>query len=323
MRDTLEKEFTRQSFGQSLFASSQLRCIASRRFFCCPSCQFYTRTMLSFSDCNPTGLVVLAGANSRWNLPTGLLAIAGAISRWTYPTGLVALAGVLSYWTYPTGPVALAGVLPQRISPIGIVALAGALSHWTYFIHGEHHRRVLLYFSLLVGAPLAMFVFETCVSAAPVSARQAFMDAFMLELTYVTSLFLSILIYRIYFHPLRHFPGPKAMALSKWGHVFRSRRLDNHHQMDRLRREYGDFVRTGPNELTVFKPEAYAALHGSQSKCTKSAWYDVLKPNDSMHSTRVKGAHGMQKKAWDAAFGAKGKSNLPLSLAFNVLGETR
>lgn len=89
--------------------------------------------------------------------------------------------------------------------------------------------------------------------------------------------------------------------------------------MDRLRRDYGDFVRTGSNELTVFKPEAYTALHGSQSKCTKAAWYDVLKPNNSMHSTRVKSAHALQKKAWDVAFGAKGKTNFPLSLTFEFL----
>lgn len=218
------------------------------------------------------------------------------------PSGLVALVGIFPHWTYSTG----------------LAALVGALSHWTYFIHGEHHHRLLLYFGLSVITPLAIVVFETCVSAVPVSTRQAFIDAFMLKLTYLTSLFLSILIYRLYFHPLRHFPGPKTMALSKWGHVFRSRKLDNHHQMDRLRRDYGDFVRTGPSELTVFKPEAYIALHGSQSKCTKAAWYDVLKPNNSMHSTRVKSAHGLQKKAWDVAFGAKGTTRPPSSSDFRV-----
>lgn len=211
------------------------------------------------------------------------------------PSSLVTHPGIFQHWTYSTG----------------LAALIGALSHWTYFIHGEHHHRLLLYFGLSVITPLAIVVFETCISAVPVSTRQAFIDAFILKFTYLTSLFLSILIYRLYFHPLRHFPGPKAMALSKWGHVFRSRKLDNHHQMDRLRRDYGDFVRTGPSELTVFKPEAYTALHGSQSKCTKAAWYDVLKPSNSMHSTRVKSAHGLQKKAWDVAFGAKGKTNLP------------
>ncbi|KAG8532538.1 uncharacterized protein KY384_002415 [Bacidia gigantensis] len=75
--------------------------------------------------------------------------------------------------------------------------------------------------------------------------------------------------------------------------------------MDRLQREYGDFVRTGPNELTIFKPEAYSVLHGSQSRCTKAAWYDVLKPNDSMHSTRIKAVHGERKRVWDRAFSTK------------------
>lgn len=268
--------------------------------------------MLSFDECFPTDLIVLAGARSHWAYLTDLVALAGAFSRWTYPTGLVAFAGVFSYWAYPAGLVALTRSFSDWTCATGLVALAGALSHWLYFIHGEHHRQATLYFGLSVSIPLAIILFETCVSAVPVSTRQAFMNAFMLELIFLTSLFLSILIYRLYVHPLRHFPGPKTMALSKWGHVFRSRKLDNHHQMDRLRREYGDFVRTGPNELTIFKPEAYTALHGSQSKCTKAAWYDVLKPNDSMHSTRMKSAHGLQKKAWDLAFSAKGKSNLLL-----------
>ena len=189
---------------------------------------------------------------------------------------------------------------------IWLYALAGILSHLTIFIRGEHHLHAASYLGILISVFTSISYLQVNLHSLPI--LQSIIDTSTLAAAYSIAMCSSILIYRIFFHPLRHFPGPMTMRMSKVGHIFRSRMLDNHHQMDKLYKKYGDIVRTGPNELTIFKPEAYAALHGQQSKCTKAAWYDVLKPNESMHSTRVKANHGRQKRMWERAFSSKGQT---------------
>ena len=188
---------------------------------------------------------------------------------------------------------------------LGLCALAGLFSHLVYFIRGEHHLHSAFYGGLLAALFITITSLQVHLYSFPF--QQAFINTSAIVAAYGAALFSSITIYRIFFHPLRHFPGPKAMGISKLAHILRSRRLDNQHQMDQLQRAYGDFVRTGPNELTIFCPEAYLTLHGPQSKCTKAAWYDVLKPSNSLHSTRVKANHGKQKRVWDRAFSTKGQ----------------
>ncbi|MCJ1402819.1 hypothetical protein MMC11_006040 [Xylographa trunciseda] len=75
--------------------------------------------------------------------------------------------------------------------------------------------------------------------------------------------------------------------------------------IDGLREKYGDFVRTGPNELTVFHPDAVAAVHGPGSNCTKSAWYDHQLPLLSLGSTRSKEVHDERRRALNSLFTVK------------------
>jgi len=62
--------------------------------------------------------------------------------------------------------------------------------------------------------------------------------------SYLVALTTSILVYRITFHPLRHFPGPLAAKISKLSHVLRLLRTsDNYVQADKLHKHYGEIVR--------------------------------------------------------------------------------
>ncbi|KAL8831711.1 MAG: hypothetical protein Q9170_005173, partial [Blastenia crenularia] len=72
--------------------------------------------------------------------------------------------------------------------------------------------------------------------------------------------------------------------------------------MEDMRCSYGDFVRTGPNEISIFKPEAVRALDGVGTKCSKSAWYDIMQPRVSLATTRDKGLHHERRKIWERAF---------------------
>ena len=193
-------------------------------------------------------------------------------------------------------------------------AVAGVLSHMLYFVRGEHHLYVTSYVGVTIAVFVAVFRFHLYV----LPPQQAFTRTCCIAIVYIAALCISITVYRMFFHPLRHFPGPRSMRTSKFVHAFRSRRLDNHHQMGRLHQRYGDIVRTGPNELTLFSPEAYVALHGAQSKCTKSDWYDVLKPSHSFHSTRAKDIHGKRKRVWERAFSSKGRDPLKPSVTLSL-----
>ncbi|RDW61326.1 cytochrome P450-14 [Coleophoma crateriformis] len=195
-------------------------------------------------------------------------------------------------------------------SPLVLAALLGSVfgvtSHLGYFIHGEHHMqsgRILL--SFLFG-PILIFIGILRLDSSSSAAIAAKLTT-ITSVSYFTALSLSILTYRIFFHPLRNFPGPFSAKLSKFTHVLRvAKDSDNFRRANELHKKYGEIVRVGPNELSIIVPEAVPAIGGSGSKCTKSAWYDVVGiPHKSLHLCRDRVAHDKRRKVWDRGFSAK------------------
>lgn len=120
--------------------------------------------------------------------------------------------------------------------------------------------------------------------------------------SFTLGLFLSITIYRLFFHRIRHFPGPLLAALSKLGHSYQCRYSQNHIVLERLHQRYGDFVRTGPSEITIFHPEVLQKLNAPGSKCTKSDWYDFLRPHMGITTIRDNQFHDQRRRLWSKAF---------------------
>lgn len=52
----------------------------------------------------------------------------------------------------------------------------------------------------------------------------------------------------------------------------------------------------------MFKPETVRALDGSDTKCSKSAWYDIMQPRVSVATTRDRELHHERRKIWEKAF---------------------
>jgi hypothetical protein len=69
-------------------------------------------------------------------------------------------------------------------------------------------------------------------------------------------------IYRVCFHPLRGFPGPKTSAFTRIPHLFTIIRgvplsyVKNFHLL------YGEVVRISPDELSFDDPQALRDIHG-------------------------------------------------------------
>lgn len=76
-------------------------------------------------------------------------------------------------------------------------------------------------------------------------------DANRLALAFVgytlVSLAVNVLVYRAFFHRLRHFPGPFGARLSKFWAVWQTVKSKArwYQVTERLHEEYGDYVRTG------------------------------------------------------------------------------
>lgn len=64
---------------------------------------------------------------------------------------------------------------------------------------------------------------------------------------FLLALALSTMVHRVFFHRLRHFPGPLGAKFSRFWNVRLIKRSDfkYHVELEKLRRTYGDFVLTG------------------------------------------------------------------------------
>ncbi|KAL4960091.1 cytochrome P450 [Aspergillus stella-maris] len=119
----------------------------------------------------------------------------------------------------------------------------------------------------------------------------------------------SIVLYRAFCHRLRHFPGPWMAKISRLHTVMRAaERTQYHLDLQDMHHKYGDFVRTGPRELSINRPSAIHAFTNPQSACTKSTWYSHVSDDItqiSLNSTRDPDVHRRRKRAWDRGFSMK------------------
>ncbi|QSZ30648.1 hypothetical protein DSL72_000206 [Monilinia vaccinii-corymbosi] len=191
-----------------------------------------------------------------------------------------------------------------------LASLAGIASHLGVFIHGEHHMQSLQWLLAILFSPFIVFI-----AILKFHITSSYVEVLSLTLivlaSFFASLISSILTYRIFFHPLRHFPGPFAAKVSKLSHVWRLMPMsDNYLQTYALHEKFGEFVRVGPNELSIAKPEAVTATNGQGSKCTKSPWYDVAGlPYKNLQLERDRATHEKRRKVWDRGFSVKALRN--------------
>lgn len=76
----------------------------------------------------------------------------------------------------------------------------------------------------------------------------------------------------VFFHCLRHFPGPTLAAVWELYQVSQVLGEKQDFFLDKLREQCGKSVRTGPSELTIYNSAAVPFVHDSDSPGTKADW---------------------------------------------------
>ena len=120
---------------------------------------------------------------------------------------------------------------------------AGLLSHVCYFVRGEHHIAAPTLFKAYIVLAIVVVSFEF--KTVGLGLLDAALAALAVCISYASSIFASMLVYRLFFHRLRHFPGPFLARSSKLYHAWQVRKSDQYIFLEQLHHKYGDFVRTG------------------------------------------------------------------------------
>jgi hypothetical protein len=82
-----------------------------------------------------------------------------------------------------------------------------------------------------------------------------------------------------------------------------------HRHLQELHAQYGDFVRTGPREISIIRPSAINLIYGPTSTCEKATWYDQNSGNADkvgIENVRSKEKHRIRRRAWDKGLGFRG-----------------
>lgn len=136
----------------------------------------------------------------------------------------------------------------------------GVLSHVLYFNNGEHHMWAVKYVQLFVTAFIGTAT--ALVKGWTFNVSSAISTTAILAASYLIGVFTSMFVYRIFFHPLKKFPGPfGAKVLGLWM-SFHASSLDGYLRYEDLHKKYGKYVRTGPNTLSISDSDVLEAAFG-------------------------------------------------------------
>ncbi|KAL7929595.1 cytochrome P450 [Trichoderma chlorosporum] len=180
----------------------------------------------------------------------------------------------------------------------------GVLAHLVYFNRGEHHLAPQRYvFAAVVSFLSGALLIRSSVFFGPnADWISAVILSTKIHACFFEGLYSSLIVYRLFFHPLNKFPGPIGARISTFWLIYHVRTLDAWRKITALHDQYGPYVRIGPSELSVRDAEGVIALHGPMSKCGKGPSYDVTKPMTSLHMFRDRSIHREARRVWSQAF---------------------
>ncbi|KAG8991736.1 hypothetical protein FRB94_003587 [Tulasnella sp. JGI-2019a] len=103
--------------------------------------------------------------------------------------------------------------------------------------------------------------------------------------------------YNLWFHPLRHIPGPWYAAISPVWLTFQDLKLKRAYALQDMLVRYGGIVRIHPNQVVYVDSVASRVVY---SKCPKSATYKAFLTNDGDNALTIldNANHAIRKRAY-------------------------
>ncbi|KAI5814634.1 cytochrome P450 [Pyronema omphalodes] len=167
--------------------------------------------------------------------------------------------------------------------------------------------RIELDFLLLQLAAVYTLIFGilTYIFSRDSSLSDGLFSTFLISSVFNITLVISIGIHRVFFHRLRHFPGPFGAKVSNFWHIYKLwGNTKGHLLVKSMHEEYGNVIRYGPRELSITLVEAIPAIYGSSSRCRKSPFYGILGKDKAVGVFQIRdpALHRARRKGWDKAF---------------------
>lgn len=188
-------------------------------------------------------------------------------------------------------------------------ALLGVLGHLLLWIRLELDTRSN---DLIVLANLSLFCTPVALYFRGIPLSTSISSSLLVHISFAIGTFASIAIYRAFFHPLKSFPGPIPGKITTFWKVreFVKADFQNYAVFDRLHRQYGDFVRLGPRQLSISNPEAYHTIYGVNTECRRLVLMQSLRRN--LQTLSNPHEHKARRKIWDHGLNARAcQSYLP------------
>ncbi|PLB48659.1 cytochrome P450 [Aspergillus steynii IBT 23096] len=177
-----------------------------------------------------------------------------------------------------------------------IVFLAGIITHLGFFNRGEWDRFsskiAWTFLGLEWAASLIFFGI----------GRWPFTLFLKLSVLYFSGIVCSMLAYRVFFHPLRDFPGPLMSRMAMLWRCSSFETVWNDH------RRFGDFVRVGPREVSINNVEAFHQIHGPGAPCIKGPIYEC-NPERTLRRSHQSRMYKARSSMWAKALGQRNNLN--------------
>ncbi|KAG5656897.1 hypothetical protein KAF25_011066 [Fusarium avenaceum] len=123
------------------------------------------------------------------------------------------------------------------------------------------------------------------------------------------STFAILIVLTLGLSPIRRFPGPVWAKLSSFWLASQCRRTRRSEAVMQLHKRYGEFVRIGPNHISINNPIAVTETYGHGTGFTKSTFYDAfLQVTPVVFNARNVAEHTRKKKYVSPAFSTRALS---------------